>query len=41
MTKILAVDDGERIRGLLSTGLSRNWYHLFTVNHGPVPGGRE
>jgi DNA-binding response OmpR family regulator len=34
MTKMLAVDDEERIRGLLSTGLSRNWQHLFTANHG-------
>ena len=37
MATILAVDDEEKIRGLLSTGLSRNWQHLITANHGLVP----
>jgi DNA-binding NtrC family response regulator len=41
MTKMLAVDDEEKIRDLLPIRLSRKEHHLFMANHGLVPGRRE
>ena len=34
MANILAVDDDEKIRGLLDTLLSRKGHHVLTANHG-------
>jgi hypothetical protein len=41
MAKMLAVDDEEKIRDLLPTGLSRTRQHRFAANHGLDPGRRE